>query len=243
MATTPEIIVIDDETGSRESMAIAIEKAGLGVRTFDEARKALDYLQEHPGVQLAVCDLRMPQMDGLGFIHAVRERGDELAIILVTGYGTIESAVEAMRQGADDYLTKPVDLYELRNRVRNLLENRQLKEEVSNLRQMLDKRYGFESIVGSSEVMEHLFEQMKMVAPTRSSVLIVGESGTGKELVANAIHVNSPRADERFLRSTAAPSPTTSSRASSSATRRARSPAPSDARSANSSSPTRALSS
>ena len=199
MATTPEIIVIDDETGSRESMAIAIEKAGLRVRTFDEARKALDYLQEHPGVQLAVCDLRMPQMDGLGFIHAVRERGDELAIILVTGYGTIESAVEAMRQGADDYLTKPVDLYELRNRVRNLLENRQLKEEVSNLRQMLDKRYGFESIVGRSEVMEHLFEQMKMVAPTRSSVLIVGESGTGKELVANAIHVNSPRAEERFL--------------------------------------------
>ncbi len=199
MTTTPEIIVIDDETGSRESMAIAIEKAGLGVRTFDEARRALDYLQEHPGVRLAVCDLRMPQMDGLGFIHAVRERGDDLSIILVTGYGTIESAVEAMRQGADDYLTKPVDLYELRNRVRNLLENRQLKEEVTSLRQMLDKRYGFESIIGRSEVMEHLFEQMKMVAPTRSSVLIIGESGTGKELVANAIHVNSPRGDERFL--------------------------------------------
>ncbi|MEE8526112.1 MAG: sigma-54 dependent transcriptional regulator [Thermoanaerobaculia bacterium] len=199
MAPTPEIIVIDDETGSRESMAIAIEKAGLGVRTFDEAKKALEFLQENPGVQLAVCDLRMPEMDGLGFIHAVRERGDELAIILVTGYGTIESAIEAMRQGADDYLTKPVDLYELRKRVRNLLENRQLKEEVTNLRQRLDKRYGFESIIGSSEVMEHLFEQMKLVAPTRSSVLIIGDSGTGKELVANAIHLNSPRAEERFL--------------------------------------------
>ncbi len=199
MAPNPQVIVIDDETGSRESMAIAIEKAGYGVRTFDEAKKALEYLPEAPTVGLAVCDLRMPEMDGLGFIRAVRERGDPLAVILVTGFGTIESAVEAMREGADDYLTKPVDLYELRNRVRNLLENRQLKEEVSNLRQQLDKRYGFEAIIGCSEVMEHLFEQMKMVAPTRSSVLIVGESGTGKELVANALHLNSPRADERFL--------------------------------------------
>ena len=199
MAETPPVIVIDDETGSRESMAIAIEKAGLGVRTFDDAREALKYLQENPGVRLAITDLRMPGMDGLGFLAEVRENEIDLGVILVTGYGSIESAVEAMQVGADDYLTKPVDLYELRKRVMNLLENRQLKEEVTNLRQMLDKRYGFESIIGRSEAMEHLFEQMKMVAPTRSSVLIVGESGTGKELVANAIHVNSPRAGERFL--------------------------------------------
>lgn len=199
MTETPPVIVIDDETGSRESMAIAIERAGLGVRTFDDARDALKYLQDHPAVRLAVCDLRMPGMDGLGFLAAIRDNGHDLGVILVTGYGSIESAVEAMQVGADDYLTKPVDLYELRKRVMNLLENKQLKEEVSNLRQMLDKRFGFESIIGRSEAMEHLFEQMKMVAPTRSSVLIVGESGTGKELVANAIHVNSPRADERFL--------------------------------------------
>ncbi len=199
MADVPLVIVIDDETGSRESMALAIEKAGLGVRTFDDAREALKYLEENPGVRLAVCDLRMPMMDGLGFLAAVREAEIDLAVILVTGYGSIESAVEAMQVGADDYLTKPVDLYELRKRVMNLLENRQLKEEVTNLRQMLDKRFGFESIIGRSEAMEHLFEQMKMVAPTRSSVLIVGESGTGKELVANAVHLNSPRAGERFL--------------------------------------------
>ncbi len=199
MVEKPLVLVIDDETGSRESMAIAIEKTGLGVRTFDEAQKALDYLQENPGARLAICDLRMPGMDGIAFIHEVRERELDLAIILVTGYGSIESAVEAMRVGADDYLTKPVDLYELRKRVMNLLENKQLKAEVSNLRQMLDKRYGFESIIGHSPVMEQLFEQMKMVAPTRSNVLIIGESGTGKELVANALHHNSPRAGERFL--------------------------------------------
>ena len=199
MPDPPLVLVIDDETGSRESMAIALEKAGIPVRTFDEAQQALEYLAQENQVRLAICDLRMPGMDGLAFVRAVRDKGLDIGIVLVTGYGSIENAVEAMRIGADDYLTKPVDLYELRQRVRNLLENRQLKEEVTTLRTMLDKRYGFESIIGSSAPMERLFEQMRLVAPTRSSVLIVGERGTGKELVANAIHFASPRHEERFL--------------------------------------------
>jgi len=199
MPEKPLVLVIDDETGSRESMAIAIEKAGLAVRTFDEAKKALEFMEENEGARLAVCDLRMPGMDGLGFLHEVRERKYDLGIILVTGYGSIENAVEAMRVGADDYLTKPVDLYELRKRVMNLIEREQLKEEVTSLREQLDKRYGFESIIGRSAPMERLFDQMKLVAPTRSSVLIIGESGTGKELVANALHRASPRRNERFL--------------------------------------------
>ena len=199
MAEKPLVLVIDDESGSRESMAIALEKAGLAVRTFDDARKALDYLEENDGARLAVCDLRMPGTDGLAFLQEVRERGEELAVVLVTGYGSIESAVEAMRVGADDYLTKPVDLYELRQRVMNLIEKQQLREEVTSLRQQLDKRFGFESIIGHSAPMERLFEQMQLVAPTRSTVLVVGESGTGKELVAAAIHRASPRRNERFL--------------------------------------------
>src|SRR5918992_1560681 len=199
MPEKPLVLVIDDETGSRESMAIALEKAGLAVRTFDDARKALEFLDENDHARLAVCDLRMPGMDGLGFLQEVRERKIDLSIMLVTAYGSIESAVEAMRVGADDYLTKPVDLYELRKRVMNLIEKQQLKEEVTSLREQLDKRYGFESIIGRSAPMEHLFEQMRLVAPTRSSVLIVGESGTGKELVANALHRASPRRNERFL--------------------------------------------
>ena len=199
MPEKPLVLVIDDETGSRESMAIALEKAGLGVRTFDDARKALEFLDENENARIAVCDLRMPGMDGLAFLQEVRERKLDLSVMLVTAYGSIESAVEAMRVGADDYLTKPVDLYELRKRVMNLIEKEQLKEEVSTLREMLDKRYGFESIIGHSAPMESLFEQMRMVAPTRSSVLIVGESGTGKELVANALHRASPRRNERFL--------------------------------------------
>ena len=161
MQDNPLVLVVDDETGSRESMAIAIEKAGFAVRTFDDARKALEFLEENDSARLVVCDLRMPGMDGVAFLKEVRERKYDLGLILVTAYGTIESAVEAMRVGADDYLTKPVDLYELRQRVMNLLEKQQLKEEVSTLRQMLDKRFGFESIVGRSAPMERLFEQMK----------------------------------------------------------------------------------
>ena len=200
MPDSPLVLVIDDETGSRESMALAIEKAGYAVRTFDDARVALDYLDESGDrARVAVCDLRMPGMDGLGFLAAVRERGHDLAVVLVTGFGTIESAVEAMRVGADDYLTKPVDLYELRTRVANLVEKQDLKEEVTSLRERLDKRYGFEAIVGASPGMERLFEQMRVVAPTRSTVLIIGESGTGKELVATALHQASPRRGERFL--------------------------------------------
>ena len=199
MADKPLVLVIDDETGSRESMAIALEKAGFDVRTFDDARKALEYLEEAGGARAAVCDLRMPGMDGVAFLKEIRERQYDLGVVLVTAYGSIESAVEAMRVGADDYMTKPVDLYELRQRVTNLIEKQQLKEEVTNLREMLDKKYGFESIIGRSAPMEKLFEQMKLVAPTRSSVLIIGESGTGKELVANATHRASPRRNERFL--------------------------------------------
>jgi len=195
----PRVIIVDDEAGSRESMALAVEKAGLSVRTFDDARRALAFLDDSESVSLALCDLRMPDMDGLEFLQEVRGRGHDLPVILITGFGSIESAVEAMRVGADDYLTKPVDLYELRRRVMNLLENKDLRQEVSNLREMLDKRYGFESIIGHSEAMEGLFEQMRLVAPTRSTVLIRGESGTGKELVATALHQSSPRRNERFL--------------------------------------------
>ncbi|MFP5284969.1 MAG: sigma-54-dependent transcriptional regulator, partial [Thermoanaerobaculia bacterium] len=166
MPEKPLVLVIDDETGSRESMAIALEKAGLTVRTFDDAKKALEFLDEVDEARVAVCDLRMPGMDGIAFLNEIRERKIDLGVVLVTAYGSIESAVQAMRVGADDYLTKPVDLYELRQRVSNLLEKQQLKEEVSSLREQLDKRYGFESIIGRSAPMERLFEQMKLVAPT-----------------------------------------------------------------------------
>jgi two-component system, NtrC family, response regulator HydG len=199
MAADAQVLVIDDDTGSRESMAIALERAGWPVERFDDARRALDRLDESPAAELVLCDLRMPGLDGLGFLQEVRQRGHDVSVLLVTAFGSIESAVEAMRVGADDYLTKPVDLYELRKKVTTHLERRRLRERVAELSLQLDKRYGFESIIGRSPSMEALFEQMRLVAPTRSNVLVVGESGTGKELVAHAIHRASPRREERFL--------------------------------------------
>src|SRR5688572_2344651 len=146
-SSDPQVLVIDDETGSRESMALAMQRAGFVVRTFDEARKALVLREETDTLQAAICDLRLPGLDGLGFLAEVQNGALPLSVILVTGFGSIESAVEAMRVGADDYLTKPVDLYELRKRVMTQLEKRQLKEKVAQLSEQLDKRYGFESII------------------------------------------------------------------------------------------------
>src|SRR6187399_78348 len=165
MSADPQVLVIDDETGSRESMALAIQRAGFNVRTFDDARKALDLLDETDTPQLAICDLRMPGLDGLGFLAEVRKRNLDLAVILVTGFGSIESAVEAMRVGAGGYRAEPVGRCGLRKRVMTQLEKRQLKEKVEDLNRQLDKRYGFESIVGRSAPMERLFEQMRLVAP------------------------------------------------------------------------------
>ncbi len=195
----PQVLIVDDETGSREAMAVALERGGLRVRTFDDARRALTFLEEASDPLVVVCDLRMPGLDGLSFLGEVRQKQLPASVIVVTAFGSIESAVEAMRAGADDYLAKPVDLYELRRRVSNQVERQRLQQRVTELAEQLDKRYGFEAILGRSPEMERLFEQMRLVAPTRSTVLIIGESGTGKELVAHALHRASSRRDERFL--------------------------------------------
>jgi FixJ family two-component response regulator len=244
MAAMPEkplVLVIDDEAGSRESMAIALEKAGQAVRTFDDARQALAFMEEDPNrVQLAVCDLRMPDLDGLAFLEAVREAGYPAAVMLVTAYGSIDSAVEAMRVGADDYLTKPVDLYELRTRVTNLIEKHQLREEVTSLRAELDKRYGFESIIGNAPVVERLFEQMGWSPRRARRCWWSARAAPARSWWPTPCTTPARGAPSASWRSTAAPSPRTSSKASCSATSAARSPARWRARSASSSSPTAA---
>jgi DNA-binding NtrC family response regulator len=187
----PKVLVIDDDAGSRAAMALAISKGGLPTESFDDARRALEFLQRTPSVRAVVTDLKMPGMDGLAFVRAVVDRKMDVGLLLVTAFGTIETAVEAMRVGADDYLTKPVDLFVLREKVRSAVEKREMKNEVVELRKRLG--LGFDSIVRRSPAMEKLIDRMRTVAPTRSTVLILGESGTGKELVANALHTNSPR--------------------------------------------------
>jgi len=192
------IFVVDDDDGSREAMARVLKRVGFEVKEFASAEGALDRLKAEDRVDVVVSDVRMPEMDGYELLREVRSLRPELPFLLVTAFGEVEDAVNALQEGADDYLTKPVKMQELRQRVQLHLDRRVLSDENMRLRQRLDRTFGFEGIKGHSEAMATLLDRLRMVAPTRSTVLVVGESGTGKELVANALHQNSPRADGPF---------------------------------------------
>jgi DNA-binding NtrC family response regulator len=197
MNETIHVVVIEDERPSRESYERVLTKIGYRVAGFAEAAPALEYLRQHRDVVLVVTDLMMPGVDGFGVLAAAREIDPDIGVLMITGHGSVESAVDAMKRGAEDYLTKPVDVFELRKRASAIVEKRLLSRRVVELESRLGEKFG--NLVGRSKAMEALFRQMEMVAPTRSNVLIVGESGTGKELVANALHDTSPRKDARFL--------------------------------------------
>jgi len=192
------VVLVEDEDSNRETMVRALRKTGYAVKDFARAADAIEYLSKAEKVVLVITDLIMPEMDGLDLLREVKKLDPDIAVLMITGHGSVDTAVEAMKKGAEDYLTKPVDLNELRKRVGNIVEKKLLKREVETLRERLGE-FKFENIIGKSALMKEVFKQIKMVAPTRSSVLLVGESGTGKELIANAIHENSPRKDERFM--------------------------------------------
>ena len=193
-----QIVVIDDDEGNRRGIEMALRKDGYSVVSFASGSQGLDYLKGS-GTDLLVTDLRMPGIDGLEVLKLAKSSDPGLAVLVITGFGSVESAVDAMKQGADDYLQKPVNLVELRKRVAAAVEKRRLAQEVRQLRERLEEKFSFGTIVGASKSMQQVLHQLALVAPTRSSVLIVGESGTGKELIANALHQNSPRKESRFL--------------------------------------------
>jgi DNA-binding NtrC family response regulator len=196
MSTKPHIIVIEDDEGNRRTVTRALEREGYRVDAFAEADPGLEYLREHRDVVLVITDLMLPGIDGFGVLEASRGIDPEIGVLMVTGHGSVESAVDAMKRGADDYLTKPVDLFELRKRTSAIVEKRRLTRRVTELESRLGERF---KIVGQSKSMQDLFRRMELVAAARANVLIVSESGTGKELVANALHENSPRRNKRFL--------------------------------------------
>lgn len=194
------VVIVEDEVESRKVMTLALKKKGFHVEAFGNGADAIKYIQtQASSIDLVITDLRMPGVDGLTVLKETKQADSDLSVLLVTGYASVENAVEAMKLGADDYLTKPIDLFEFRARVNKLIKNKSLNREVELLHKRLDKRFGFEQIVGKSRQMEHLFELVRTVAATNANVLITGESGTGKELIANAIHQNSPKKDHRFL--------------------------------------------
>jgi DNA-binding NtrC family response regulator len=199
MARTGRILVVDDEVNARTALAELLRDEGYDVETAADAFKALGKYESFlPHV--VVTDLKMPGMDGIELVKKLRAGEDPAAIVVMTAFGAVTSAVDAMRAGAADYLTKPINFDELLIVLDKTFETQQLRRETRQLRQRVRDRVAPGNIVGTAPPMQHVFEIVDQVAPSRATVLITGESGTGKELVANAIHQRSPRANGPFIK-------------------------------------------
>jgi DNA-binding NtrC family response regulator len=193
------ILVVDDEAAQRELLGGFLAKRGWSVELAASGTEALAILHR-TAVDLVLADYKMPALSGIDLLKATKQLHPEIAVILITAYGSIASAVEAMKAGAYDYLTKPIELDELVHLIDRIAERQRLLAEVRELRTQLRDRYRFEGIIGESGAMQAVLSLVARVAPTPATVLIRGESGTGKELIAQALHYNSPRRDKRFLK-------------------------------------------
>lgn len=192
------LLVVDDDAESCEAVAEVLRAEGHMVATAQGGHAALMLVREH-AFDVVVSDIRMPDLDGVALLRELRETDPEPSVILMTAFGTVEAALEAIKQGAFDYVSKPLHLDELLLTVRRALEQRRLLRENQQFRAALQERYQIPNIIGVSSRMIDIFKLVARVAPTRSTVLITGESGTGKEVVARALHFNSPRAVAPFV--------------------------------------------
>src|SRR6476659_1017195 len=193
------ILVIDDEEIMREILETLLTREGYGVRVAASGAEGLELARSLP-FDAAIVDIMMPGLDGIATLDELKRIDEDLAVIIITAYASVESAISAMKTGAVDYITKPFKNEEVLVVVRNAMERRRLVHENRNLRQNMQERYHkFANIIGKSPRMRQVFDLIIQAAPSRSTILIQGESGTGKELVARAIHANSPRADRAFV--------------------------------------------
>jgi len=188
------LLVVDDEKNIREGLAIGLEMSGHEVVTAADGSEGLKRFQKGD-IDLVICDLRMPGISGIDLLAKIQAESPGTPVILLTGHGTVETAVEAMRLGAWDFLTKPVNIDHLSLLAKQALDNRQLVLKHRQLVEDLENSKRFETIISTSAVMSRVFDTISRVAPTKASVLITGESGVGKELVADAVHGLSPRKD------------------------------------------------
>jgi DNA-binding NtrC family response regulator len=198
MASRPRLIIVDDEPLMLESMKEAVGKKGYDIRTFTSGTSAIQAV-EKDAADILIVDLRMPEMDGLTLLEAVRGLDQDLPVIIMTAYSTVATAVEAMKAGAYDYVQKPFDIDELDMLIRRALEDRHLHRQQDYLTRSQEEELNERQIIGRSEEIAHVREMMEKVAPSACTVLIQGESGTGKELVARHIHRQSPRRSELFV--------------------------------------------
>jgi DNA-binding NtrC family response regulator len=203
MATTMEdkgsILVVDDEPNARTALAELLRGEGYRVETAADGFKALGKLEDG-APDLVLTDLKMPGMGGVELLEKVRALDEDIVVLVMTAFGAVESAVDAMKKGAADYLTKPLNTAELFLVIAREMERRRLRRESGNLRARLAERYSFDNIIGSAPAMQAIFKTVAQVAGARASVLVTGESGTGKELIAAAIHQRSPRAKGPFVK-------------------------------------------
>src|SRR5881398_1744537 len=193
------ILVIDDEPMMSDSLRRHLEEEGYSVDTASSGTEAID-LFDGGAHHLVICDLQLPDMDGLELLRHMKDAKPATEIIVVTGYGSVQKAVEATKAGAFDFVEKPFDFEELELRVEHALKQRELIAENANMRRQLSTRAEYFNIIGSSKQMQTIYETIESVAKSDANVLIVGESGTGKELIANAIHYNSLRAKKPFIK-------------------------------------------
>ncbi len=198
-AASPLVLVVDDDAGSRKAMALTLQTDGRRVEEFADADSALERAIEDPSVALVVTDLKMPGKSGLDLAADLAVARPDVSVLLVTAHGDVETLLSARTLGTVDYVAKPLAKDDLRLRAEAALHRSHQAGEIKDLRERLDKRYGFEAILGISRPMEELFSRLRVVAPARTTILVVGESGTGKELVANALHHNSPRRGRAFV--------------------------------------------
>jgi two-component system, NtrC family, response regulator GlrR len=193
-----KILVVDDDPNILQVIKMRLVSGGYQVTTTDHAKGALN-LAGQERFDLLVVDLKLDGEDGISLMEDIHHINPNIPVIILTAYGTIKSAVNAMKKGAYGYLTKPFEGHELLLQIDNCFEKRRLSREVKNLRQLVKKKYGFDNIIGKSEKMKKVFEQVTLAAATDSNVYIEGKSGTGKELIAKTLHVASNRKDGPFI--------------------------------------------
>ena len=195
----PQALVVDDEEMVRDLLDEILNGMGLGVDRASSGEEAIEMIRGQ-SYDLVLTDFRLPGVDGLAVLEAVREASPETNVIMITGFGSIAGAVDAMKRGAFDYLTKPFSVDVVEVVVRKALEIRRLRDENRSLRSQLVPNYRFEDLVGKSKAMQEIFDLIETMAQSRATVLVTGESGTGKELVARAVHRRSPRRNKPFVR-------------------------------------------
>jgi two-component system, NtrC family, response regulator PilR len=192
------ILIIEDEKSMREVLRILLEEEGYELTAAADGREGIECIRNNI-FDLVITDIKMPGADGFEVLRTIKEVAPDTVVIMVTAFGTTESAIEAMKSGAYDYINKPFKIDEIRLIVRKALEKKKLREELSLLREKFQTSFRLENIIGKSEKMQELFKLIPRVAQSSSAVLITGESGTGKELVASALHNLSPRKDKNFV--------------------------------------------